>query len=178
MSVFLKKGYKDTSIDELVKATGVARYGLYSTFGNKQEMFLKILQHYRQTMTHFWSAGLDREDAKVDEVKNLVNRLQDFAQGSQGDTGCLMCKTAASGKSIPNDIRAEVDDYFDYFHFLFFRAFENSRKAEELPKGFDSRANAEFYICVLKTSDLLARADNPDHLYNGYFTIAHDRLNF
>ena len=43
---FWERGYDDTSYDDLVNATGVSRYGLYSAFGGKKEFFLRALDHY------------------------------------------------------------------------------------------------------------------------------------
>ena len=39
MEIFAARGYTNTSIDDVVKATGVSRYGIYGTFGNKRELF-------------------------------------------------------------------------------------------------------------------------------------------
>ena len=40
VDVFWDKGYFDTSMDDLIKSMGVARYGVYNTWGNKHELFL------------------------------------------------------------------------------------------------------------------------------------------
>lgn len=50
MWVFWTKGYHATSIDDLVKATGVARSGIYSEFGGKEETFTSCLAHYREAV--------------------------------------------------------------------------------------------------------------------------------
>lgn len=44
-SVFLQYGYEATSLDDLVKATGLLRGSLYSEFGSKRGMFLAALQN-------------------------------------------------------------------------------------------------------------------------------------
>lgn len=41
---FVKYGYEGTSLDDLVKATGVLRGSLYSTFGSKHGMFVTALR--------------------------------------------------------------------------------------------------------------------------------------
>ena len=46
IQVFGEKGYDDTSVDEVVKRSGVAKYGIYGTFGPKRELFKKVLQQY------------------------------------------------------------------------------------------------------------------------------------
>ncbi|KFI39331.1 transcriptional regulator, TetR family [Bifidobacterium actinocoloniiforme DSM 22766] len=41
---FLAHGYEGTSIDDLVKATGLLRGSLYSAFGSKRGIFLAVLR--------------------------------------------------------------------------------------------------------------------------------------
>ncbi|MCK8607200.1 TetR/AcrR family transcriptional regulator [Apilactobacillus ozensis] len=41
--VFLVNGYKGTSLDDLVKATGLLRGSLYAEFGSKRSMFMAVL---------------------------------------------------------------------------------------------------------------------------------------
>jgi TetR/AcrR family transcriptional regulator, transcriptional repressor for nem operon len=50
MWTFWTRGYHATSIDDLVKATGVARSGIYSEFGGKDKTFAKCLAHYREAV--------------------------------------------------------------------------------------------------------------------------------
>ncbi len=47
MRLFWRKGYLDTSIDDLVSETGVGRSGLYGTFGGKRDLFFAALTRYR-----------------------------------------------------------------------------------------------------------------------------------
>ena len=47
MYVFWQKGYINTSIDDLVQATGVSRFGLYDEFGSKHGLFLASLDYYQ-----------------------------------------------------------------------------------------------------------------------------------
>src|SRR5262245_46633865 len=46
MAVFWERGYEATSIQELLQAMGINRGSLYATFGNKQQLFLAVLEHY------------------------------------------------------------------------------------------------------------------------------------
>ena len=44
---FWKAGYAGTSLDDLAAATGMNRPSLYAAFGDKRELYLKTLEHYR-----------------------------------------------------------------------------------------------------------------------------------
>ena len=46
LPVFWKHGFADTSLQELEKATGVNKSGLYSEFSGKEELFLESLRFY------------------------------------------------------------------------------------------------------------------------------------
>ncbi|KGF20193.1 TetR/AcrR family transcriptional regulator [Pseudoglutamicibacter albus] len=43
--LFIRRGFTATSIDEVVKTTGVVRGSLYSIFGSKQGIFVAALKH-------------------------------------------------------------------------------------------------------------------------------------
>jgi len=49
MPVFWKHGFADTSLQELERATGVNKSGLYTEFRDKEDLFLASLGHYIET---------------------------------------------------------------------------------------------------------------------------------
>src|SRR6476661_7060918 len=46
--VFRSKGYDGTTIDDLVAGMGVGRPSLYSVFGDKRTIFLRVLRAYAE----------------------------------------------------------------------------------------------------------------------------------
>jgi AcrR family transcriptional regulator len=46
LSIFWKHGFADTSLQELERATGVNKSGLYSEFEGKEDLFVQSLQYY------------------------------------------------------------------------------------------------------------------------------------
>ena len=49
MPVFWKYGFADTSLQELERATGVNKSGLYSEFRGKEDLFVACLRHYLES---------------------------------------------------------------------------------------------------------------------------------
>ncbi len=45
IQVFWSKGYDGVTIDDLVAGMGVGRPSLYSVFGDKRTIFLRVLRH-------------------------------------------------------------------------------------------------------------------------------------
>ena len=64
MAVFWEHGYEATSIQDLLEATGINRGSLYATFGNKQQLFLAVLDHYAEKVGTSMLAELKDPDPR------------------------------------------------------------------------------------------------------------------
>jgi AcrR family transcriptional regulator len=51
MPVFWKHGFADTSLEDLERATGVNKSGLYTEFRDKEDLFLACLRHYLESQS-------------------------------------------------------------------------------------------------------------------------------
>ena len=49
MPVFWKHGFADTSLQDLERATGVNKSGLYTEFRDKEDLFVACLRHYLES---------------------------------------------------------------------------------------------------------------------------------
>jgi TetR/AcrR family transcriptional regulator, copper-responsive repressor len=49
MPVFWKHGFSDTSLQDLERATGVNKSGLYTEFRDKEDLFVACLRHYLES---------------------------------------------------------------------------------------------------------------------------------
>lgn len=73
LSCFLSSGYSGTSMDEIVKASGMSKGGIYWHFRSKDEIFLHIIGKWidewdRELMARLKSDGSAKENlAKVEE---------------------------------------------------------------------------------------------------------------
>ncbi|PGX89398.1 TetR family transcriptional regulator, partial [Bacillus cereus] len=47
MYLFWEKGYDATSISDLIETMGISRSTLYSSFGDKDELFKQVLEQYK-----------------------------------------------------------------------------------------------------------------------------------
>jgi AcrR family transcriptional regulator len=66
-SVFSRYGFKKTSMDDLARAAGLSRQGLYLHFSTKEALFQAALLHLVETLRAAGRAALAREDLGVEE---------------------------------------------------------------------------------------------------------------
>jgi AcrR family transcriptional regulator len=66
IGVFLRFGFKKTSMDDVAKAVGISRQGLYLYFPNKEALFKAMVMHATQAMRQQAHEALAREDLDVE----------------------------------------------------------------------------------------------------------------
>src|ERR1700694_3175252 len=84
LPVFWKHGFADASLQELEKATGVNKSGLYSEFSGKEELFLESLRFYLDRLS---SLGfLMVEPLGWDNIEQF---LKLGPRNTEGQKGCF-----------------------------------------------------------------------------------------
>ena len=84
LPVFWKHGFADASLQELEKATGVNKSGLYSEFSGKDELFLESLRFYLDRMPQ-------RQLLRVEPLgwDNIEQFLKLGPRNTEGQKGCF-----------------------------------------------------------------------------------------
>jgi TetR/AcrR family transcriptional repressor of nem operon len=158
MMVFWERGYFNTSIDDIVSATGVSRYGLYDTHESKRGLFLAALDHYDATVFQPMLAPLGKPDAALAEIRDYFGVLLSYARKPGGANGCLMCNTASEVAPFDKDVAARIENFRNKAKRAFRRALANARRKNEIGGGIDPARHADFLTGALQTVWLLARS--------------------
>jgi TetR/AcrR family transcriptional repressor of nem operon len=106
--VFWEKGYEATSMQDLVKATGLLKGSLYGAFGDKKVLYMKALAHYDKT--HIQSAiDMLIGNASVEEkISNLFNAVIEGVQKGVFAGGCLLCNASMEMATVDKAVEDSV----------------------------------------------------------------------
>lgn len=129
MAVFWDKGFKQTSIEDLVAASGVSRYGWYGTFGNKEDIYRSALQHYITHLMDIIQVDLRRPDAGRAELLSYFIKLADMADTEQLRKGCMACNAANDQAVNDPELAAYLSDKHNELRGLFENAIRNGQAA-------------------------------------------------
>src|SRR5215468_3840815 len=88
--VFWSRGYEGTSVQDLVDALGVNRASLYSTFGDKAQLFAAVLERYGELVNGVVSRTLAPPAAGAAAVRAWFKALIEAATDPRGPKGCLL----------------------------------------------------------------------------------------
>jgi len=92
LDLFWRKGYKGSSLADLLAAMQISRQSLYDTFGNKRGLFLRVIHHYRASQLSHALALLEREGSPVENVKDVVRFFEQLGRDPQC-RGCLVANS-------------------------------------------------------------------------------------
>jgi AcrR family transcriptional regulator len=103
VGVFARYGFRKASMDEVARAAGVSRQGLYLQFGNKEELFRRALEHSLDTQLTAALTALARiEDGLEARLIAACDAWSGRFVGSLGtDATDLMCaSTSLAGATL------------------------------------------------------------------------------
>ena len=89
INVFWEKGYCDASVNEVVKRSGVAKYGIYSAFGTKRELFPGGPFHSPHHSPHDYLSGAASNRPLTTAARRRVPPGAQRAQSPLGGLGGL-----------------------------------------------------------------------------------------
>lgn len=149
MELFWASGYQATSIDDLVEQTGISRYGLYTVFGDKHDLFLKAVDFYDRTAIKFMLSPLETDQAGLEAINAYFAQLVAPLEQGQSANGCLIGNTALELTDPPDDIATRIALYFDRLESAFANAISNSIQQGTLAAETNTGELASFLIGVV-----------------------------
>jgi AcrR family transcriptional regulator len=110
VAVFARFGYRKASMDEVARAAGVSRQGLYLQFANKEELFRKTLEHSLNNQLNAAVAALARQDGLEVRIVAACDAWSGRFVGSLGsDAADLMCASTSLAGTTLTHYEAEFE---------------------------------------------------------------------
>ncbi len=158
VDLFASKGYSDTSMDDIVKATGVSRYGLYGTFGNKRELFEQALDKYAEGMGKQSFLRLLEPDASLGHIRRIFEeRVADMCC-SDGEKGCIFIHTAMQLAPQDEELQGVLRKFMKRMSKAFAIGLETAKAHGEVREDLDSAAAGDLLTSTMFGLAVLGRA--------------------
>lgn len=163
MHLFWQKGYQDTSMADLVQHSGVQRYGLYETFGDKQALFQRALDWYLSTVISQRLLMFEKKqpDPSLAEIKQFFEQFIEYLDHPSSSLGCLICNTAIEVSSHDEIVVSRVQQYFARLRQGFARALNRAKQTGEIAESTDISQMTEFLVGSVLGLTTYARSPAP-----------------
>ncbi|GLK78782.1 TetR/AcrR family transcriptional regulator [Methylopila turkensis] len=107
LEVFWRHGYEGASLSDLTDAMGITRPSLYATYGNKEELFRKVLDRYEQSHLCFVADALAEPTARR-AIERLLKGYADVLTDPMHPPGCLGVNSGVACGEAGSTIRDEL----------------------------------------------------------------------
>jgi len=156
MEVFWAKGYEAASLSELLQTMEISRKSMYDTFGNKQALFLKALEHYAQTNLRSIKEQLSAPGSPLSNIEQLLQSWQK-THGKPGSKGCMLGTSAADFDTSNVEIAPVLRSYFTRLENIYYEAVSQAQAAGELSTQVNPRDIARMLLCTTQGMALVGR---------------------
>lgn len=136
MQIFWFQGYNNTSLQELEKAMGINRFGIYATFNDKHSLFLDALAYYRHTVVNTLLAPLEGTSG-LEGITSFFSQFIELSQAPSGNWGCLICNSATELGLHDKAVTDQIEQHKERVKGALHNALRNAQQHGELASEAD-----------------------------------------
>ncbi len=149
MLVFWYQGYEATSMKDLERATGLVPSSIYNAFGNKQEFFLKILDHYSTYVLGPRVQNYLKQEDPIKAIQDFFTTcFTDLPRGKHG-MACLLVNTISEMALHNNAIRKVLTKSENALRDNFMICIQQAKQQKRISNQYDSKIMADQLIITL-----------------------------
>lgn len=146
MNLFWEKGYNATSMNDLATATGMAKPGLYATFGDKEALYTKALAFYFNELGSQPLVDLVQSPYPVDKaIRQFLNTVAASILDDSHPIGCFVLNNIIDYKNKPAPLDGLTRNIDNERRVAFLERLKIAKKKGELPNSTDEEALAGFF---------------------------------
>ena len=144
MQVFWQKGYKATSMRDLVKEMGIQPGSIYNTFGDKHSLFLEALQHYGEVVTTNAIKILERDASPLENLQIFFNDIisRPFDKKCKG---CLLVNSVVELSPHDSETAEIVKKIMQKIETAFYNCLKKAQECGEIPEEKNVSALSKYF---------------------------------
>jgi TetR/AcrR family transcriptional regulator, transcriptional repressor for nem operon len=158
MQVFWHKGYEATSMEDLLEAMDLNRGSLYDTFGDKRQLFLKVIDRYCTTFASSKFSLLDQPGPALPTLRQFINGMIEGGLADPQRRGCLIANTVMELSPHENEIAGTLRQALKMVEDTFFKVLARAKQQGELKNDKDPRALARFLTTMMQGTIVMIKA--------------------
>ena len=158
MQVFWHKGYEATSMEDLLIAMDLNRGSLYDTFGDKRQLFLKVMDRYCTTFVGPKFSLLDQPGPALPTLRRFIIGMIEGGLADPQRRGCFISNTVMELSPHEEEIAGTLRQALMMAEDAFFKVLARAKQQGELREDKDPRALARFLTTMMQGTIVMIKA--------------------
>jgi AcrR family transcriptional regulator len=158
MMLFWNRGFEQTSVDELAAAMGIQTSSLYSSFGDKESLYLEAVDHYLRGRGRIYETAISEGKTAKEGFANLLKVAASEMTRRDQPKGSMLSLALPTCSPKYEKLQEEVNRLRDFSETVWMERLRGAVRNKELPKSTDLQVLQLFFRNTLFGMSLLARA--------------------
>ena len=143
--LFWRRGFEAASVSDLLEHMGISRQSLYNTFGGKEQLFHRAIDHYVEMRLAPMLADLEAPDADLRAIEaHFAEVARESTRPGGVRKGCLMANTLVELAGRDPAVAAEMKRFRSRLEGAYLNALRGAERAGQLQPDLDLPAAATF----------------------------------
>ena len=163
--IFNRKGYAATSMTDILKATGLAKGGIYGNFSSKDEIAIEAFDYSYNQLKESLRFKIRQEKTSSAKLTAILDFYRNYSLKPHIEGGCPLMNTAIDADdNIPflkEKAKAALEEMLESLRYLIQSGIDN----KEFNKKLDSVRESELFFAKVEGAIMIAKLrDNPKTL--------------
>ncbi|GAA1612662.1 TetR/AcrR family transcriptional regulator [Actinoplanes couchii] len=143
---FWTAGYAGTSLDDLLRVTGLGKGSLYAAFGDKRSLHRRVLGDYVEATHAALRAMLTASPRAVDGLRRYLTAPTEDPTGAAALRGCFLGNSTSEMAAADTDMLAAAHRAFEERTGILAEAVARAQHEGDLPTGTDPAETARAVV--------------------------------
>lgn len=157
VSVFWEHGFDHATVQDIAARTGVKVGSLYAAFGSKHDLYLRIVDHYIETVSRQVIRRLTEPPSGIAAIRAYFTALAEGIVDGDRRWGCLITNTVIAQAGADPEVAAKVATHLQNVETAFRTALQAARDQGQIAAGTEVAGKAAFLTCVVQGLNVLAK---------------------
>ncbi|QFU22375.1 TetR/AcrR family transcriptional regulator [Shewanella eurypsychrophilus] len=164
--VFWQKGFVGASMTDLTESMGINKPSLYSTFGNKEQLFVTATEHYLAKYAAPHVEMLQQQNLSIKQrLLNYLLSVIEMHCDVSLPKGCFvsLCAAESASHDMPQSAMDAILTIQGSHQKLLTDFFKEEKAQGKLEQNFDVEANVNYIMTFIHGLAVLARSGKTLH---------------
>ncbi|MFS2173107.1 TetR/AcrR family transcriptional regulator [Priestia megaterium] len=155
--IFNSKGYRASSISDIMHETGLRKGGIYNHFENKEEIMLSAFSFSIDMMRHLFSEAMAGKQGCLERLLSIVSVFEEIAEKKLFPGGCPIMNAAIEADDADPLLQEKAREAMDSLLGMVRNLVQEGIKKCEVKQGVDPEFVATVFISTLEGALALSK---------------------
>lgn len=155
---FASRGFEATSLDDLMRVTGLGKGSIYAAFGDKHQLFLSALRLYSDATLRATHAALSSDKPAIERLRMLFHVPENNKGVTKLYRGCFLANSTTELAAHDCDVRNLARQTYQAVEGILSEVVEQAKRDGDLPSATEPAELGRLLLAVMQGIEFLRKS--------------------